>query len=270
MMLKKITLASFAVVLLSCGRDSDNVETNTAPILVTKENHILSNGVLESYLTYTYNGDKIVKTESSDGEEKVEFTYNGDEISKSIIYLNDKITQINEYFYTNGKLTSQKVTESRGPIPYSFIINYNYINDNHVKFTRVTGYSSNSSNIITSYSYTDYDVFLSNGNLNNTVENSTSGGTVTHTYTYDDKNNPYKNIKGYIKAMMFSSIDGDYGMNNLTKENIDSSHYTANTSNIYTYIYTYNSNNFPTKIATAFTSNVFPNNTHTITFEYNK
>ena len=76
-------------------------------------------------MNYTYTGDKIIKMDTSDGEEKVEFTYSGDEISKSIEYINNQIHEINEFFYTNGKLTSQKVTESSAPIPYNFTINYN-------------------------------------------------------------------------------------------------------------------------------------------------
>lgn len=128
--------------------------------------------------------------ETSDGEEKVEFTYNVDEISKSVTYLDNQIREINEFFYTNGKLTSQKVTKSYSAHTYSFTINYDYVNENYVKYTRVTGYTTNTSGAVT-YSTTSYEAFISNGNLNKIISKSTSSG--TNNYTYDDKNHPYKN-----------------------------------------------------------------------------
>ena len=219
-------------------------------------------------MNYTYTGDKIIKMDTSDGEEKVEFTYSGDEISKSIEYINNQIHEINEFFYTNGKLTSQKVTESSAPIPYNFTINYNYINYNYVKYTRVTGYCTSSTTGIVTYFSTNYEAFISNGNLNKIITQSTNGGTVT--YTYDDKNSRYKNIRGYAKALMFDSLSGENALNNLTKRTM--SQVVNGTTNIgsVSSTYTYNSNNFPTKITTLSTSNNTPSQTSGAILEYNK
>lgn len=265
-----ILLISSLFIGCSSNDDDEVTPEDTTPILLTKENYLAANGTIEGTMNYTYNGDKIVKMETSDGEEKVEFTYNGDEISKSIEYVDNQIHEINEFFYTNGKLTSQKVTESYAPIPYSFTINYNYVNDNYVKFTRVTGYSVSSTTGVVTYSSTNYEAFLSNGNLNKIISQSTSSGTSTYTYTYDDKNNRYKNIRGYTKALLFDSIDGENGLNNLTKRSRSQILNGTNNLSGESNIYIYNSNNFPTKITTSYTSNSVPPGTYSNTFEYNK
>jgi|SRR6218665_85755 len=258
-------------LFIGCSSNEDDVTPeDTTPILLVKENFLATNGTVEGSMNYTYNGDKIVKMETSDGEEKVEFTYNGDEISKSITYLDNQIREINEFFYTNGKLTSQKVTNSSAPVPYNFTINYDYINDNYVKYTRVTGYSTNNSGVIT-YSKTNYEAFISNGNLNKIISQSTSSGTTTYNYTYDDKNHPYKNIRGYAKAMIFDSTNSDLSsINNLKKRTYNQlvlgTVYTGTTTNTLTY----NTNNFPSKITTVDSGSGHPTYSYTTTFEYNK
>lgn len=250
--------------------DDETTPEDTTPILLVKEHYLAANGTPDGSMNYTYNGDKIVKMETSDGEEKVEFTYNGDDISKSITYLDNKISEINEFFYTNGKLTSQKVINSSAPIPYNFTINYNYVNDNYVKFTRVTGYTLSSTTGVVTYTSTNYEAFLSNGNLNKMITQSTSSGTSTYTYTYDDKNSRFKNIRGYAKALIFDSADGGKGINNLVKRSrsqvLNGTTYTSGESNTYSY----NSNNFPTKINTSYTSSTTPSESFSSTFEYNR
>lgn len=259
-----------ASLFIGCSSNDDEVTSeDTTPILLVKENFLATNGTVEGSMNYTYNGDKIVKMETSDGEEKVEFTYNGDEISKSITYLENQISEINEFFYSNGKLTSQKVTNSSAPVPYNYTINYDYVNENYVKYKRVTGYNINSSGVV-SYSSTNYEAFISNGNLNKLIITSTSSGTTTYTLAYDDKNNPFRNVRGYAKAMIFDAYDGTSSINNVTKLGISQvlsgNNYISNELSTYTY----NSNNFPTKLTTSYTSNTYPSQTRNETFEYNK
>lgn len=264
-MIKKILIASIAIVLMSCSRDSDS-PSDTTPILIKKINYLSNTGSVEGSMNFTYNEDKIVKLETSDGEEKVEYTYTGDDISKTIYYINNNITEINEYYYTGGKLTSRKITNATDS-NYNETITYNYVNDNLVKYNMVTGYSI-SNGVVTLYR-TNYDVYLSNGNLNKIVSTSTNSGTTTETYSYDNKNNLYKNIKGYLKIMLFD-IDGGYGLNNLTSSTRSQSLSGTNLTSSLTNTYTYNSNNFPTKMTSSFVSNSFPSETNYESYEYNK
>lgn len=269
--LLQILLISGLFVSCSSSNDDEVMTEPTTPILLVKQNYLAANGTVEGSMNYTYNGDKIVKMETSDGNEKVEFTYNGDEISKSINYVDNQIRQINEFFYTNGKLTSQKVTESYSPHTYNYTINYDYVNENYVKYTRVTSYTTNSSTGAITYSTTDYEAFISNGNLNKIISKSTNSGTTTYNYTYDDKNNPCKNIRGYTKAMIFDSTNSDLSsINNLTKRTYNqlllNTEYTGTT----TKTLTYNSNNFPSKIVTVENNSNVPTQSYIDTFEYNK
>lgn len=264
-MIKKILIASVAIVLLSCSRDSDS-PSDTAPILIKKINYLSNTGSVEGSMNFTYNGDKIIKLETSDGEEKVEYTYTGDDISKTINYVNNNITEINEYFYTGGKLTSQKITNAIEP-NLNQTITYNYVNDNLVKYSEIRGYSSN--NGVVTLHTTSYEVYLSNGNLNKIISTSANSGTITETYSYDDKNNIFKNVKGFIKIMMFDA-DGEYGLNNLKNSTRSQSLSGTNLTSSLTKTYTYNSNNFPTKMTSSFVSNTFPSETNYESYEYNK
>lgn len=265
-----ILLISLLFIGCSSSNDDEVTPEDTTPILVTKQNYLAENGSIEGSMNYIYNGDKIVKMETSDGEERVEFTYNGDEISKSVTYLDNQIHEINEFFYTNGKLTSQKVTESYSAHTYNFTINYDYVNENYVKYTRVTGYTTNTSGAVT-YSTTSYEAFISNGNLNKIISKSTSSGTTTYNYTYDDKNHPYKNIRGYAKAMIFDSTNSDLSsINNLTKRTYNQSLLNTEYSGNITKTITYTANNFPSKIVTSEKNNNLPTQSYTDTFEYNK
>jgi hypothetical protein len=266
----QILLIASLFIGCSSSNDDDLTTEDTTPLLVTKQNYLSADGTYDGSMNYSYDGDKIVKMETSDGEEKVEFTYKGDEISKSVTYLNNQIREINEFLYTNGKLTSQKVTESYSAHTYNFTINYDYVNDNYVKYTRVTGYSTNSSGVIT-YSTTNYEAFISNGNLNKIISKSTSSGTTTYNYTYDDKNNPYKNIRGYAKAMIFDTTNSDLSsINNLTKRTYNQSLLNTEYSGTITKAITYTGNNFPSKIVTVEKNNNLPTQSYIDTFEYNK
>ncbi|KMQ72345.1 hypothetical protein [Chryseobacterium koreense] len=270
-MKKILPLFLASSLIISCSRTNDEVTPpeDTTPVLVTKINFLEADGTTAGSMNFTYSGDKIVKAESSDGSEKIEYTYTGDDLSKSVEYINSKINSISEFSYTNGKLTSQKVIESYSPHTYTYTINYEYVNDNYVKYSRIIGYTTSPGGVIT-YNSANYDAFLSNGKLNKLVSTSSSSGTTTYTYTYDDKNSPYRNIKGFTKAMLFDSSDAEINQSNLTKRNSSQVIGTSTYTNSSTMNYTYNANNYPTKSTTSFTSSSSPSITYSQTFEYNK
>jgi len=74
---------------------------------------------------------------------------------------------------------------------------------------------------------------LSEGNIIQAVETDAMGNYTT-TYSYDTKNNPYKNIPGYDKIVLLSIRQGT---NNVLSETIGASNTTTT--------YTYNENNYP-------------------------
>ncbi|WP_447951432.1 hypothetical protein [Chryseobacterium koreense] len=269
-MKNKLAFFLASILIIGCSRTNDEgTPPDTTPVLVTKINYLAADGSTAGSMNFTYSGDKIVKAEDSDGSEKIEYTYTGEDLSKSVRYVDGKINSIEEYSYANGKLTSQKVTESYSPHTYTFTINYEYVNDNYVKYSRIIGYTTNPTGGIT-YNYANYEAFLSNGKLNKLISTSSSSGTTTYTYTYDDKNSPYRNIKGFTKAMLFDSSDAEISQSNLTKSNMSQVWGTSTYSSSRTMNYTYNSNSYPTKRTTSSTSSSSPSTTFSVTFEYNK
>jgi hypothetical protein len=254
--MKKLIISSLAIfALINCSSDDDAAEGNPVvdptTIVPTKFTEITQDN--QTYVTeYKYDGTKLLEETSSN--QKTVYTYNGDLISKTEDYTGTKLTYKREFAYTNGKVTAETTTSYNTTLPLVTTIAFQYLSDNHVKFTR-NGEGN--------------DIYLSNnGNVKTAIW---SPGSVIRTFnnTYDGQNNPYKNIKGYLKINFLLSLEGDYASNNLVSS---SSVQTGSVAATYgsSGVHTYNDHDFPTKSVMTFTSSLHATNSHTYMYEYNK
>ncbi|MPS74572.1 MAG: hypothetical protein E2590_15675 [Chryseobacterium sp.] len=254
-------------LFISCSsNDNDEITPeDITPILPVKITETTKSGNTY-YLTMKYDGDKIIESNDEDGSKTV-YTYNGNNIVKSVEYdKNSNIVYTQEFAYNNDRLSSEKITDTHmGTLSYT--INYNYVNDNTVKYKLLESSTYNSSTgTFSNFKYTDYETTLVNGNVSKIKRTLSSGMVINRTYIYDNKNNPFSNIKGFVKINLLTSYDGDYGVNNLTKLTSSSTDSYFNYTN--TTSYEYNSNNYPVKQLTNYTDN--SNGSSTTVYQYNK
>jgi YD repeat-containing protein len=159
-------------------------------------------------VVFTYTGDLITKTELKDANNNFTGEY------QTMSYLNGRFVQKN--FFYNNILFSK----------------YDYIYNMDGTRTKTT---------------TNYEVLnFSNAGTSVSKEYFDAGGNIIKdvwgTYLYDSKNNPHKNITGWIIA----EGSGTEKINNLIKET---------SGKIYTYKYEYNDQGYPiSRIMTTGTS----------------
>ena len=224
--MKKLFILLSFIFLSACSNDSD--ETNNTPsdnILLKKtiytegsntqttdyfyeNNKLLKIKETETgsfnyihYLNFTYQGDKIIKMEEKDENNNSTGYYT------LYNYTNDKLTQAIEYY-------NNQISETR---------NYNHISNSLITCTNDNG---------NTYSY----YFDSNFNMIR-EEYSASHYTIS---TYDNYNNPWKNIVGF-KAISIEGFFTGFRNNRLThSETIN-----GQTSIIDNVSYQYNSQDYP-------------------------
>lgn len=216
-------MSALLVLFSSCnGNDDDNGSSGSDVVLLKKT---IENGPDGQYIsTATYNGTKLVKIETNDAE-KIQFTYTGDDITMMEWFADGELEQRDLFTYaTDGKLatyTSLDLDFGSGTKEV-----YTQNSDNTIT---VTGYSGDlDSQTIEEGTST---ITFVNGEVSQIVD---PFGTTT--YTYDNKNNPFKNVTGYSKI---SYIDGSASgiLHNVISEN-----YEGDDS---TYTFTYDPNDFP-------------------------
>ncbi|MDR2229635.1 MAG: hypothetical protein LBE39_09200 [Flavobacteriaceae bacterium] len=273
-MKKIVLLASLTLIFTSCGRSGDN--TNEVVVDPVVETPILPAKISGSWgvETIKYNGNKLSEIISSDS--KTVFEYSGSLITKTISYDNSGV-QIGtaDFVYSNGTLTnvSYNATNNKKTFVYS------YPDANTVVKTRVRNYSVAGEPMIDKE---DITYTLKNGNIVSEemvyYHNNKLYGNISSTYTYDDKNNVYKNILGFdkIKVYLFADLK-DYigsGSNNnlLTKSqtHITVAGETSKYKNVYSN--SYSSSGYPIQIISKQygTNNQQQGDTITNFFVYNK
>lgn len=238
-------VSAFTLLLTSCSSEDDSPSTpSNTPILLTKTIATDSNGNTTT-TEYEYSGTKFIGY--TDDEGYFDFTYTGDLITEVKYYESSTLAQTETFGYdANGR-----------------VITYVIVDNIHTDWGNKETYIYNSDGSV-SVSYYIGDAF-SQTTLNKTgtvyfVDNEVSqmvfvqgGSTWTRSYTYDNKNNPFKNVTGYDKI----PFCGEYAsgiIHNITEED------DSNNMDDVTASYTYNSNGFPvTSITTDFevTNNQF-------------
>lgn len=230
-MKKLFTLFSaLALVFTSCSTESSSND----PILVTEVTETIEyNGNSQTFtVNFNYNGNKLVS--QIYGSDNINFTYTGDLITKTEYYHNNEVVQENFYEYnTNDQLIIFKRLEYETGGIYESIYTYTYNTNGTVSYLRESGYSPNLNDSSNGTFYFNTDGLVS--------QVDTSYGEII-VYTYDNKNSPYKNILGVDKLLFEENDANSYIKNIITSvTEYGSNSYSSN------YVYTYNSNNYPTQ-----------------------
>ncbi len=257
--------ALFLGVALSCSSDDNPNETaNNDSVLPTTFTTVRDKEIRT--VSIQYDGTKITEATSSDGI-KYFYTYDGDYISKVASYdQKGNEDMLHVFTYNNGKLIKQVSTEfySTGE-DYIVTSDYSWIDANHAKVKE----TSNTNHVDL------HEYYFTNGNLTKSTTSTTDGPNTYNReiiYAYDTNNNPFKNIKGFA-----ATLDIEYSTNNMTKKVVKGwtqvgSTISNQTVDTYDYSLEYNSNKFPTKNVSKYTSG-YDNTTietSTYTYTYNK
>lgn len=244
--MKKIfAMAAIALfIMTSCSNDSsssNNNNNNTDAVLLKKIVDTDEDGTYTS--TFTYNGTKLNRIDNSDGSYEV-YSYT-DEGLGGLTY--DLILSVKSYDSDN------EVTEE-----VSYLYNtenklaqatWLYYGGSNLEAQTIK-YTHNSDNTITWEDYGATSHVIESGKIyQNKFETNAAAFDPwpahinTSTYTYDGKNNPWKNITGYDKIYFAGTEEGLTWSQNITSE-VYSNTLGVN-QNYSTTTYTYNSDNYP-------------------------
>lgn len=242
---------ALALLLTSCSSDDNNDDANdaTSSIKPSKIAYSYANSDSDYSLDIKYDGNKLISQTTDDGE-VYKFTYTGDVITKVEYFNADKqLEYTTEYVYTGGKLTS--TTEKAN----------NEVLKKAASTYGKTKYTYNADGTITAKRFYEYQdgteeeqgsvikITIKDSNYSKAETNFSGNLQYTTTYEYDSKNNPFKNITGFNLLIDWQT---DASRNNVTKQTRVTAQVLGKTSvsdntQVSTYSYTYDSNNFPTE-----------------------
>jgi len=212
------------LALFSCSSDNDSDGNNSDNDTILLRKIVSSDGTFQEFF---YTGNKLDRIIFDDGNYD-EYTYSG-----------NYITSIQE-FNSNGQSTG----------------NWDIIEYVNGKISRVETYSNNELVEVRNISYNDSQIitfgdqnedtnyWLSSIDVNDNVfkvekyENSQVFG--TDILTYDNKNNPFKNVQGFGLFGLYESYN-----NNILTENANYDLPVGNYTNNITRSYEYNEQNYP-------------------------
>jgi hypothetical protein len=225
------------LVLNACSSSDSSTPATESDILVTKTIEHYANDNSSVTTNYTYNGKKLVSTLDSDGYKEM-FTYTG-----------DLITSVKWYDDTDTLLTLETFTYNSSNQITQYVLNdydtdhgrkemYVHNSNGTVSYTVYNGDNTTQTNLLASGTF-----YVTNGEVTK-IETTTPAPSSTssmHIYTYDTKNNPFKNILGYDK-MNYTNEEA-IGVSH----NILTDHFTSNggSDDLYTTTISYNGLNFP-------------------------
>jgi hypothetical protein len=164
-----------------------------------------------------------------------EYSYSGDLIT-SAAELDDNGYEYKEFYeYDNGKIISRQVYSGGDLVQDEY---FTYPNNNVI---RGQGNSGTSSDYGLAYLDSNENIVKIEGYVNNQLVD-------TNIFTFDNKNNPFINVKGFNFLISISSSIGYYpgGKNNqLSRQN-----------GAYRYEYTYDEQNFPISLKSFSSNNI--------------
>lgn len=227
-MKKFLTMAAVALFMMTSCSDDDSTSNDNPTTVVLLKKTIETDEFGEEWTTnYFYEGTKLVKMSDPDGEQK--FFYTGDLLTK-MTYSGDGLeqTDIFTYYPDNTIKTHLMLTTDMGE---EYGSKYEFTHNADGTITKKYYYGDHTSQTELGNTYV---LTMTNGNITN-VKDTSSHGSITNTsYTFDNKNEPRKNITGY--ASMILAADNEGGVNNIL------------TGSVYgesAYTYTYNSDDYP-------------------------
>lgn len=230
--MKKILffLSGIAFLLNSCSNDDSTNSVNpSSDVLPVKIIQTYEDGSSFS-VDITYNGNKVLKLIYSDGT-FVDYIYSDNIISKVEYYRNEVLYQEEFFQYDNNdRLVNHKRFEYENvaqDYDYAKDVTYSYNLDGTVSSIMMSGE-------VLDPNFTDTAVFTLNDYGEVILANHNQG--YIESFTYDNKNSPFKNILGFDK-LRFSGNNPTAYLHNFISE--------VNPHNTTTHIYTYNSNDYP-------------------------
>ncbi|MWB95114.1 hypothetical protein GON26_12145 [Flavobacterium sp. GA093] len=228
--MKKILclFGALALILTSCSSDDSSDDNGT--VLLKKSITTDSEGE-KLTRTYKYDGNKIVSMTNDSGEEGLYYTYTGNLITKIEFKFPDgTLEQVNTYEYDSKDrlvtfIRSEPLDELGSKEVYTYnadgTVSVKHYSGDHESQTGLNGEGT---------------IYFSNGEVSKIlISNGTS-----RSYTYDDKNNPMKNVLGYDKIAFEDSEASGVLHNILTETDLDYDELESS------YSFTYNSDNYPT------------------------
>ena len=236
-MKKIILLICASMLIFSCSKSSDdaNATAQQAGNLISRLETTTNGSTQKNY--YTYNGNKILKIVSN-GMREIRFTYDGNFISKQETFENNFLTTTITYSYENGKLKSvyQTNTEPNEANNYKQVFVHNV--DGSINFTNFSYQSPNTEIVDCTGKYTFVNSNRTKVEFNNVTTSSVS------IYTYDSKNNGFRNILGFDKLIFIEgSMPNNFQTINFQSTNIANNTISFTSEAVNTYIY--NANNYP-------------------------
>lgn len=221
------------VLISSCSSDDSSSDSSDSSdsVLLKKTTITYSDGSKVT-TNFTYDGKKLVSMIDDAGDVNVYYTYTNDLISKVVYKLPDgTVEQINTYEYDSNKrlvvfVRSEPIDE---------------LGTKQVYIYNADGTVSIKDYIGDDESQTEFNgegkIIFADGE----VASITTDFSPDFAYTYDNKNNPMKNVLGNDKiAFEDSEASGIF-------HNIVSEKDTENDEVTGTYVFTYNSDNYPVK-----------------------
>lgn len=216
---------AFSTLFLnSCSSGDSDGSSATGPLVKTLIIDNINPGDDDYNLLFTYSGNKLVNIKDS-GEVIDQYIYTGDKLTRVnypldgtyvlIEYIGSQVSKFTEYDPDFDSATKTVVTYSGNT------------------FTRTVYEGDLTSQ--TTLSYTEVCT-VENGNITQLTRTSSFGISGTETYTYDTKNNPFKNISNFA-VFQILDLDIEGNTNNVTGMNYP--------GNPYTISLTYNADDYP-------------------------
>lgn len=232
--MKKILcfFSALTLVLISSCSSDDSPSDSSDTVVLLKKTILTSSDGSKVTTNFTYDGNKLVSMIDDSGESNIYYTYTNDLISKAVFKLPDgTVEQINTYEYDSNKrlvvfVRSEPIDE---------------LGTKQVYIYNADGTVSIKDYIGDHESQTDFNgegkIIFADGE----VVSITTDFSPDIAYTYDNKNNPMKNVLGNDK-IAFEDSDASGILHNIVSEKD-----IQNDEVIGAYYFTYNSDNYPIK-----------------------
>ena len=236
--MKKLLLLS-ALLIFACSSDdgSDNNDnSNNYKLVDTYQYSYVNNdpdssnfgNFYEGIVSYNYDGNKLlnITSQAENGNGITNYTYNDNNQISGVYYSDGDVLEAE--YDNQGRLVTWTYTDvDDNPIgnPSISVANFVYNQDGSVVQTWQGGQS---------YTY----LFDQNGNITTIINPDEWDGNTERNFTYDNKNNPFKNISGngFFINIWFQGLNLYPSINNniITAEN---------ENNIF--FYTYDEDDYP-------------------------
>ncbi|WP_288447567.1 hypothetical protein [uncultured Chryseobacterium sp.] len=211
-MKKTLLFGILALSAVSCYSSDDTPFDNSDPsaqsvILPTK---MTKDGIV---MKINYNGTKIISMINNINHgQRIEFTYTDDYVTGIKNYENNILESTVEYAYHNGRMTTAVTKEysTAGTVQNTVAFSYTYTSNTEISVKRQTNSGTAGSSTINSvFTYNNGNMVSNIGSGTGTVNGNTVNYTEKETYTYTDKNYPFKNVKGFDKIIFNGNESSD-------------------------------------------------------------